>query len=281
MAKNPNKLAEIVSGSYDGEVRVWNLMRKSTSFTMIAHEGIVNGLSYVPNQEKFISCGDDKIIKLWSLNSLEQQKLNLTKNNEYESNISDPRPQYKPEFEYISKEAISGMHAHFGEPLFATGGGVVQIWNYERSHPVEEFDWGVDSIIKVRFNPSETNLLLGTSLDRSIILYDIKGNTPLRKIAMKNKSNAICWNPYEPVNFTIGNEDGNAYTFDLRKLDQAKMIHKDHISGILDIDYAPTGKEFVTGGFDKSIRIFKSYEGRSREVYHTKRMQQYFFAIIN
>ena len=60
----------------------------------------------------------------------------------------------------------------------------------------------------------------------------------------------------------------------MRKLDQAKMIYKDHINAILDIDFAPTGKEFVAGSYDKSIRIFPINSGRSREVYHTKRMQQ-------
>ena len=76
------------------------------------------------------------------------------------------------------------------------------------------------------------------------------------------------------MNFVVGNENANCYTFDLRKLDQAKMIHKDHIAAILDIDFAPTGREFVTGSFDKTIRIFGYNDGRSREVYHTKRMQQ-------
>eukprot|EP00830_Metopus_es_P012368 TRINITY_DN2713_c0_g1_i1.p1 TRINITY_DN2713_c0_g1~~TRINITY_DN2713_c0_g1_i1.p1 ORF type:complete len:462 (-),score=67.91 TRINITY_DN2713_c0_g1_i1:109-1494(-) len=271
LAKNPTKLAEILSGSYDGEVRVWNLTAKTTIYSMLAHEGIVSGLSYIPGGDKFVSSGDDKILRLWSLTDLEKQKCN------WKPTTASPnafKTDYKAHFEYTSKESISSVHCHFNEPLFATGGSVVQIWNYERSSPVESFDWGVDSVIKVRFNPSETNLLLGTSLDRSIILYDIKGNTPLKKVTLKNKSNAICWNPYEPINFTIGNEDGNAYTFDMRKLDQAKMIHKDHISGILDLDYAPTGREFVTGGFDKSIRIFNSFDGRSREVYHTRRMQQ-------
>ncbi len=60
----------------------------------------------------------------------------------------------------------------------------------------------------------------------------------------------------------------------MRKLEQIKLIHKDHIGGVLDLDYAPTGKEFVTGSFDKTIRIFPFNEGKSREVYHTSRMQQ-------
>ena len=96
----------------------------------------------------------------------------------------------------------------------------------------------------------------------------------MNKIYLKNKSSAICWNPQEPMNFVIGNENANCYTFDLRKPDQAKMIHKDHVNAILDIDFAPTGREFVTASFDKSIRIFPFDQGRSREIYHTKRMQQ-------
>ena len=76
------------------------------------------------------------------------------------------------------------------------------------------------------------------------------------------------------MNFVVGNENSNAYTFDMRKLDSAKMIHKDHIAAILDIDYAPTGREFVTSSFDKTIGIFPYNGARSREVYHTKRMQQ-------
>ena len=41
---------------------------------------------------------------------------------------------------------------------------------------------------------------------------------------------------------------------------------------VLDVDYSPTGKEFVTAGFDRTIRIFDQEERTSREVYHTKRM---------
>ncbi len=46
--------------------------------------------------------------------------------------------------------------------------------------------------------------------------------------------------------------------------------------GVLDVDYSPTGTEFVSGSYDKTIRIFKTSAGRSREVYHTKRMQRIF-----
>jgi WD repeat and SOF domain-containing protein 1 len=51
------------------------------------------------------------------------------------------------------------------------------------------------------------------------------------------------------------------------------MIHKDHIGAVMDIDIAPTGRKFVTGSYDKTIRIFDVEKGRSEEIYHAKRMQ--------
>lgn len=56
-------------------------------------------------------------------------------------------------------------------------------------------------------------------------------------------------------------------------MNAAKTIHKDHIGAVMDLEYSPTGREFVTGSFDKTVRIFPYDEGRSREVYHSKRMQ--------
>jgi len=35
-------------------------------------------------------------------------------------------------------------------------------------------------------------------------------------------------------------------------------VHKDHVAAVTSIDYAPTGLEFVTGSYDKSIRIFEN-----------------------
>ncbi len=71
----------------------------------------------------------------------------------------------------------------------------------------------------------------------------------------------------------MGCDDSNCYTFDMRKLENIKYIHKDHILGVMDLDIAPTGREFVTGSFDKTVRIFGIMDGKSREVYHGKRMQ--------
>lgn len=67
---------------------------------------------------------------------------------------------------------------------------------------------------------------------------------------------------------------GRLYTFDTRKLSTPVNVHMDHVDAVTDIDYSPTGKEFVSGSYDKSVRIYEVNKGHSREIYHTKRMQR-------
>lgn len=38
------------------------------------------------------------------------------------------------------------------------------------------------------------------------------------------RSNAVAWNPQEPMNFVCANEDTNLYTFDLRNLNQVGFV---------------------------------------------------------
>lgn len=103
---------------------------------------------------------------------------------------------YLPQATYHSKAGVLNIDHSYSDDLFATSGAVVQIWNYERSSPIQSFEsWEVDTVTKLKFNPSETNLLASVSQDRSICFYDIRGRSALQKIYLKNKSSALCWNP--------------------------------------------------------------------------------------
>ena len=95
------------------------------------------------------------------------------------------------------------------------------------------------------------------------------------------KTNAIAWNPMEAFNFSTASEDHNCYTFDMRSLSQSLSVAKGHVSAVMDLDYSPTGKEFVTASYDKTIRIFEARQGKARDVYHTKRMQKAFSVLYS
>ncbi|KAJ6370544.1 hypothetical protein OIU76_028764 [Salix suchowensis] len=265
MAKNPNYLKGIFSASMDGDIRLWDIANRRTVCRFPGHQGAVRGLTASTDGSTLVSCGTDCTVRLWNVPVAAIMD---------SDNLSDCSSE--PRAVYMGENAFWAVDHQWNGDLFATAGAQVDIWNHNRSQPVNSFKWGTDSVISVRFNPGEPNLLVTSASDRSIILYDLRVSSPARKLIMRTKTNSISWNPMEPMNFTAANEDCNCYSYDARKLDEAKCVHKDHVSAVMDIDFSPTGREFVTGSYDRTVRIFQYNGGHSREIYHTKRMQRVF-----
>lgn len=63
----------------------------------------------------------------------------------------------------------------------------------------------------------------------------------------------------------------------MRHLERPVTVHMDHVSAVLDVDYSPTGKEFVSASFDKTIRIFPKDQGHSRLVTRILTSNTFFF----
>lgn len=76
MAKNTNSLIDVVSGSADGEIIVWNMHSKVWTHKLMGHSGAVWGLTYSnpahmnATNSFFLSSGADKKICIWSVNNL-------------------------------------------------------------------------------------------------------------------------------------------------------------------------------------------------------------------
>ena len=153
---------------------------------------------------------------------------------------------------------------------------MVEVWDHNRSEPIQRFKWGHDATLSVRFNPAEPDLLASTGRDRTVGLYDLRAGTSLRKVMLEAYCSAMAWNPREPYHFVSACEDSNLYSFDMRKLDRPTMIHKDHVGAVLSVGFSPSGREFVSGSYDRTVRIFEHTSGRSREVYHARRMGRIF-----
>jgi WD40 repeat protein len=64
IAKDWRKLPTVASGSGDGVVKTWDLVSRAETFSVRAHDGIVNGLCYTVDG-RLLSCSTDKMIKLW------------------------------------------------------------------------------------------------------------------------------------------------------------------------------------------------------------------------
>ena len=259
MSKDPSSLQRFASGSGDGVVKVWDLTNREEIWNVQAHEGIVKGMCWTKDK-KLLSCASDKSIKLF---------------DPYNSPSGTA-----PMATYLGQTAFTGVSHHRALPNFAASSSVISIYDLSRSAALalQTLHWptSTDTINTVAFNQTETSILASCATDRSIVLYDLRTSSPLSKVTLGLASNAISWNPMEAFNFAVANEDHNIYIFDMRKLDRALNVLKDHVSAVMDVEFSPTGQELVSASYDRTVRLWDRAGGHSRDIYHTKRMQRVF-----
>eukprot|EP00662_Eupelagonemidae_sp_cell21_P041389 gene41389-39741_t len=237
---DPTSLSLLLSGSHDGEVRLWQLPPQSGR-NRGGRRGIVRvgvGVGVLWNVQKRALV--DKAVRRGAEIGVQEG--------------GETRPLAE----------------------FLGAGSFTATWDLTRQRPISSFSWGMDSVTTCKWNQSEPDLVLCCMSDRAVCLYDSRVEQATQKVVLAMRTNAVSWNPMEPMTFCCANEDHNLYQFDARMLSKAQLVLVSHVAAVLDVDYSPTGKELVSGSFDRTVRLWRTdmCDGQSRDVYHTKRMRR-------
>ncbi|PCH36876.1 WD40 repeat-like protein [Wolfiporia cocos MD-104 SS10] len=264
MVRKPGTLDTVATGSWDGGLIVHDIARRTRVMHIeSAHKGKVSGVCFA-DSDRLLSCGTDRNVKLWDTRTYSD--------DESEAGPSTP----KPISVFPGKMAFNSIDHHLSDPLFATASNLVQIWDETKSAAISNltFPTSTETITSVRFNLSESSVLASIGSDRTFTLYDIRTGKAERRIVMQMSSNSLSWSPTFPTVVLLASEDHNLYTFDIRSLHTPSHIYKGHVAAVMSCDWCPTGTELVSGGWDRTVRIWKEGVGTGPEVYHTKRMQR-------
>ncbi|KAF5345833.1 hypothetical protein D9757_014889 [Collybiopsis confluens] len=238
LAKQAGSKSTVASGSWDGAVYVHNLSQQTHLDQLPqAHKGKVTGPCFT-DESRLLSCGVEQNRNLWKIGC-----------------------------------SIDHQRSLF---LFATASTLVQIWDETKSAPISNvtFPTSSETIYSVCFNQSKTSILASVGPDRTFTLYHIQTGKAERQVVMQMRANALLWSPTFPTSILLASEDHKLYTFNIRHLDLPSMIYKGHVAAVMSCKWSPTGTKFVSGGWDRTVRMWQTEQGHAPEVYHTKRMQR-------
>ncbi|KAH8085896.1 WD40-repeat-containing domain protein [Filobasidium floriforme] len=280
--------------SYDMTVKLWNTMRISNHLSHVVENesdldedgiGGFEGNAYKAADEQELGKGmlDEDQARLGE-DGMDMDDDAFVEEEGGGLNIVDQAKRdaaaakMEPLMVYQGKFGFNGIDHHRTDNIFATASNTVQIWDTTKSSALSnlQFSNSLETVTKVKFNQSETSVLASIGNDRTMCLYDIRTGKAERRIVMNMKSNSLAWNPTLPTVLLLASEDHNLYTFDLRKMETPTQIYKGHVAGVMSCDWSPTGEEFVSGSYDRTVRLWNRDQGRSRDTYHTKRMQRVF-----
>lgn len=241
-----------LSGSSDGNIRLWLRSKKKSIYSFHPHSKKILGLSVDYRGKQFLSCSDDGTIGNW--------------------NFSNPKKKGKL---YFSKSgSFKTIKNYPNDYFFATGGKELLLWDQKIFRPIQRLMWGVSPISKIDFNKNEPNLLSSLCCDRSIIIYDLRIKNPIKKILMEMISNDISWDPKAPHDFAIANENSNIYTFDLRNILKPKKIFKDHVMSVNCLEHSSNGDFLLSGSSDTTARLFDFRLDKSVNIFYSERMKK-------
>lgn len=288
MERIRGRLGCIASAGFDGRIIVHSLSRRDTIQAIHgAHKGKTSGLA-MASGDRLLSASHDASIKLWNLRlpntDDENDPLDLESmgndDREDRMRVDEPPPTDPdtPVMVYQGKVPFNSIHHHRHLPHFATASNGVHVWDETKSAPITNLTFGgsAETVDVVRFNMTEASVLASVGSDRSMCLYDVRTGKAEKRVIMQMRSNSLAWSPTMPSVLLLASEDHNLYTFDIRSLSTPTQIYKGHVSAVISCDWSPTGTEFVSGGWDRTVRIWKEGDGNGKEgqLYHSKRMQR-------
>jgi WD40 repeat protein len=251
----------LISGDYNGKIFFWPLDAETPApiRTIDAHDGWVRSLAASPDGKLLASCGNDNLIKLWT--------------------IADSKPIR--EFPGHARHVYNVAFHPDGKQLVSVDLlGVVKHWDVAGGKPVRDLDAGVlhkyDTTFRasiggargMTFNADGTQLAMAGIINVSnafagvgnpaVVLFDWASGKRLQLLTPKEAFQGTMWNVvWHPDGPWIGVAGGNGGALWFWKSDQDKAFHAVKLpNNGRDLSLHPNGYRLAVAHADGALRFF-------------------------
>lgn len=195
--------------------------------------GPVRGIAFHPSQDIFVSGGDDRKIKVWSIKT-RRCLFTLTGHVDYIRTVV--------------------FHHEYPWIMSASDDQTIRIWNWQSRSCISVLTGHNHYVMCARFHPTE-DLVASACLDLTIRVWDI---SELRK---KNYS----YTPRNPEEEALRSLAPSADVFGNTDV-SVKFVLEGHTKGINWVDFHPTLPLLISGGDDRQVKIWRMNDNKAWEV---------------
>ena len=226
--------SQILTGSRDGTLRLWNSQGKAIGQPFQGHTDTVTSAAFSADGQLIASGSDDKTIKLWDRSG-----------NLIESFIghqdSITAIAFSPNGQFIASSSDDGT---------------IRLWNRDtQGNSIgEPFIGHQDSVTAIAFSP-DGQLIASASQDRTVRVWDTQGNQVIRPWRKhQDLVNAVAFSPDGKL-IASGGDDEQIRLWDL----QGNLVtepFRGHAGIIWSIAFSQDGKTIVSASSDRTIRFW-------------------------
>lgn len=268
--------ARVVSGSKDGELKLWEVATGVETLSWQGHDWYANACSFAPDGTGIVSCGRDFCVKLWDAETAAE----LARYSHRTQEVSDC--VYSPEGSRIVSggggqgrgelrlwdlveqkvHVLAGCEDKVGSCCFSPDGSlilarswrVLHLWSAATKAILATMTGHTDYVRDCAFSPDGTRIL-SASWDRTLKVWDVATNKVLMTLVGHSAWVETC--AYSPDGKLIasGDFDGNFVIWDALTGVQLAALAA-HTKRISDCAFSPDGERVVSASSDGTLKIW-------------------------
>lgn len=227
----------LISADQNGQIKYFqHNMNNVQAFA--GHRDAARGLSFSPDDQRFVSASDDSTLKIWSFD--EAQEESTLKGHGWEVKCVDWHP-----WQSLLVSGSKDNLVKFWDPRSGTELGTY----HGHKNTVQACQWSPDG-----------NLVATASRDQSIRIYDVRAMQEL--YVFRGHAKEVCslaWHPVHHDLLASGGSDGSLLHWSLRASNPTTPLHtteEAHESNIWSLAWHPLGHMLTSGSNDHSTRFW-------------------------
>jgi eukaryotic-like serine/threonine-protein kinase len=231
----------IVSGGYDGKIRIWDAVTGKEIKVLVGHKGPVQSVAISKDGQFIVSGSWDKTIKIWNTESGQEVKT-MSGHKDIVWCVA-----LSPDGKVIAS--------------VSPGDTVVRLWDAKTGKELISLRGHKSGIDQVVFSPDGKFIISGDNLG-DIKFWDTTTYQELYSfhahdgvilgIAVKHDGSQIA---------SVGGWDNEVRVWDTKTRTLA-MTMRGHISRVESVAFSQDGKRIVSGGSDNTIRVWSVATGK-------------------
>ncbi len=229
---------QLLSGSLDNTLKLWDTASGTCLRTFEGHTGSVSSCAFAPDGTQLLSASADNTLKLWDTASGTCQRT-LEGHTSYVSSCA-----FAPD----GTQLLSGS-------LDDT----LKLWDAASGTCLRTLEGHTGSVMSCAFAPDGTQLLSG-SLDNTLKLWDTASGTCLRTLEGHTSGVSSCAFAPDGTQLLSGSYDNTLKLWDTASGTCLRTL-EGHTSFVMSCAFAPDGTQLLSGSLDNTLKLWDTASG--------------------